>query len=343
MAEPFRQAPERRGRMEEIMGEQSNTGIMASISCVTYNHAPYIRQALDSFLMQKTDFEYEILVHDDASTDGTSDILREYERKYPGKVRPLIQKENQYSQGIDNISGAFNFPRARGKYIFMCDGDDYFVSPDKLQKQVDYFEAHPDCTLCIHSTKIDLVGKAVTESQMRPYRKSRVISPEEIVDKPSGYAMSSMAFPSSLVRELPDYYVDCPVGDTPLQLMAAAKGYGYYMDEVMSAYRVGVAGSWTSEGKNGDYEGKQRVYWERMKLVYEEFDRATGGRFTEAARSAAERTYYQTMVNLRRFDEILKPEYKRYYRELGLRTRFFIQFEKRAPGIYRGAQRLLLK
>ena len=80
-----------------------------------------------------------------------------------------------------------------------------------------------------------------------------------------------------------------------------------------------------------------------MKLVYEEFDRATGGRFTEAARSAAERTYYQTMVNLRRFDEILKPEYKRYYRELGLRTRFFIQFEKRAPGIYRGAQRLLLK
>lgn len=324
------------------MSDKPNTGIMASINCVTFNHAAYIRQALDSFLMQKTDFEFEILVHDDASTDGTGDILREYEKKYPGKVRPLIQTENQYSQGIDNISGAFNFPRARGKYIFMCDGDDYWVSPDKMQRQVDYMESHPDCTLCIHSAKIDLVGRAVTESQMRPYRGNRVISPEEIVDKPSGYAMSSMAFPSRLIRELPDYYVDCPVGDTPLQLIAAANGYGYYMDEAMSAYRVGVAGSWTTEGKSGDYEKKQKAYYGRMKKTYEEFDRATEGRFRKAAYSARKRTYYQIMVNLRRFDEILKPEYAKYYRELDLRTRFFIQFEHKTPGLYHGVRKMFL-
>lgn len=139
--------------------------IMASISCLTFNHGAYIRQALDSFLMQKTNFEYEILVHDDASTDGTGEILREYGEKYPDKVKPLIQRSNQYSQGIDNISGAFNFPRVRGKYIFMCDGDDYWISPDKMQKQVDYLEAHPDCTLCIHSAEIELVGKALTEKR----------------------------------------------------------------------------------------------------------------------------------------------------------------------------------
>lgn len=316
--------------------------IMATISCVTFNHATYIRQALDSFLMQKTDFDYEILVHDDASTDGTGDILREYEKKYPGKVRPLIQTENQYSQGIDNISGAFNFPRARGKYIFMCDGDDYFVSPYKLQKQVDYMEAHPDCTLCIHSARIHLEGKALTESRMRPYRGNRVLTAEEIVDKTSGYAMSSMAFPSGLVKELPDYYVDCPVGDTPLQLMAAAKGYGYYMDEPMSAYRVGVAGSWTSDGKKGDYAGKQRAYYERMKLVYREFDAATEGRFAEAAKSALKRTYYHTMVNTRQFREILNPKYRKYYRELTVRTRLFIQLEYRAPGLYQGLRKVFL-
>ena len=143
-------------RVEGGTGPQTaDTAIMASINCVTFNHANYIRTALDSFLMQKTDFAFEILVHDDASTDGTSSIIREYAARYPDQVKPLIQTENQYSQGIDNISGAFNFPRARGKYIFMCDGDDYFLSPDKLQKQVDYMEAHPDCTLCIHSAKID--------------------------------------------------------------------------------------------------------------------------------------------------------------------------------------------
>lgn len=316
--------------------------IMASISCLTFNHGAYIRQALDSFLMQKANFEYEILVHDDASTDETGDILREYGEKYPDKVKPLIQKENQYSQGIDNISGAFNFPRVRGKYIFMCDGDDYWTSPDKMQKQVDYLEAHPDCTLCIHSAKIHLVGRALTEGQMRPYRGNRVITPEEIVDKPSGYAMSSMAFPSRLVKELPDYYVDCPVGDTPLQMMAAAQGYGYYMDEAMSAYRVGVAGSWTTEGKSGDYARKQKIYWERMKTVYEEFDAATEGRLREAAESAAKRTYYHIMVNTRQFKEIMNPEYRKYYKELTPRTRFFIQAENRAPGTYRLLRKLFL-
>lgn len=324
------------------MSSNSDGMIMATISCVTFNHASYIRQALDSFLMQKTDFEYEIVVHDDASTDGTGDILREYEKKYPGRVRPLIQKENQYSQGIDNISGAFNFPRARGKYIFMCDGDDYFVSPHKLQMQVDYMEAHPDCTLCIHSARIQLEGRALTERQMRPFRGSRVIPAEEIVDKTSGYAMSSMAFPSRLVKNLPDYYVDCPVGDTPLQLMAAAEGYGYYIDEPMSAYRVGVAGSWTVSGKQGDYAGKQRAYYERMKKVYEEFDDATGGRLREAAMSASKRTYYHTMVNTRKFEEILNPVYRKYYKELTPRTRFFIQMEHGMPGVYKGLREMFL-
>lgn len=317
----------------------SKPRIMASISCLTFNHASYIRQALDSFLMQKTDFAYEILVHDDASTDGTADILREYADRYPNQVKPLIQTQNQYSRGIDNISGAFNFPRVQGKYIFMCDGDDYWLSPDKLQKQVDYMEAHPDCTLCIHSAKIELMGRAFTEKQMRPFKESRVIPPEEIVDKASGYAMSSMAFPARLVKELPDYYVDCPVGDTPLQLMAAAEGWGYYMDEPMSAYRVGVAGSWTTEGKGGDYKGKQRAYCERMDRVYREFDHATGGRFKEAAKSAAKRTWFQAAVNTRCFEEIFKLENRRYYKELTARTRFFICFEKQLPGLYEKARR----
>lgn len=309
-------------------------GIMASVCCLSFNHADYIRGTLDSFLMQKTNFKFEIVIHDDASTDGSGEILKEYAERYPDQVRPLIQRENQYSKGIDNINGAFNFPRVRGKYIFMCDGDDYWLSPHKMQKQVDYMEAHSDCTLCFHSARIELVGRALTESQMRPYRKSRKVASEEIIDKSSGYAMASMAFPSRLVKTLPDYYVDCPVGDTPLQLIAASQGYGYYMDEPMCAYRVGVAGSWTTTGREGDYREKQSMYYRRMKKVYEEFDRATGGRFHQEALSAAQRTYFHTMVNTREFGEILKPEYRRYYKELKARERFFIQLEERCPNLY---------
>ena len=114
---------------EERNEMESSKKYMVSICCLTFNHEPYIRKALDSFLMQKTTFPFEIVIHDDASTDGTADIIREYQENYPDIVHSLCQEENQYSKGISNISGVFNFPRAQGKYIAMCEGDDYWSDP----------------------------------------------------------------------------------------------------------------------------------------------------------------------------------------------------------------------
>jgi len=116
---------------------------LVSISCITYNHEKYIEDALQGFLSQETDFPFEILIHDDASTDRTVNILREYEVKYPKLIKPIYQKENQYSRGI-KISATYQYPRALGKYIAMCEGDDYWIDPYKLQKQVDFLEANPD-------------------------------------------------------------------------------------------------------------------------------------------------------------------------------------------------------
>lgn len=113
---------------------------LVSISCITYNHALYIRQCLDSFLMQKCDFSFEILIHDDASTDGTQEIIKEYQSKYPTIIFPLIQSENQYSKGVRGMMPRFNFPRARGKYIALCEGDDFWTDMNKLQEQVDFLE-----------------------------------------------------------------------------------------------------------------------------------------------------------------------------------------------------------
>ena len=131
---------------------------IVSICCITYNHAPFILQCLDGFLMQrppsgipedaKMSDWCEILIHDDCSTDGTDAIIREYAEKYPDLIFPLYEEENQYSKGIK--VDFFNYNRAQGKYIAYCEGDDYWTDPLKLQKQVDFMEAHPEFMICSH-------------------------------------------------------------------------------------------------------------------------------------------------------------------------------------------------
>lgn len=113
--------------------------IIISVCCLAYNHEKYIRECLEGFINQKTDFTFEVLIHDDASTDKTAEIIREFEVKYPKIIKPIYQSENQYSKGIA-VSSKYNLSRAKGKYIAMCEGDDYWTDPLKLQKQVDFLE-----------------------------------------------------------------------------------------------------------------------------------------------------------------------------------------------------------
>lgn len=312
--------------------------VMVSVCCITYNQQSYIRDALEGFLSQKTDFSWELLIHDDASTDGTARIIREYADRYPDRIFPILQKENQYSQGLTNISGTFNFPRARGRYIAMCEGDDYWTDPNKLARQVAFMEAHPDCSLCFHSAQVEVQGRALTERQMRPYRGDRRVSPEEIIDKTSGYPTASLLFRREMVKQLPDFYVQAPIADIPLQLLAAARGWAYYMDEPMCVYRLGGAASWTALMKQGDYEKKQRDYAEAMKRMYLGFDKESGGRFKAVVDRAIRRLVFLTQVNTRQYQEVLDKKNREFYRELNLRTRFFIRLERAMPGFYRWLQ-----
>ncbi len=312
--------------------------VMVSICCITYNQQSYIRDALDGFLAQKTRFSWELLIHDDASDDGTAQIIREYADRYPDRIFPILQEKNQYSQGLTNISGTFNFPRARGRYIAMCEGDDYWTDEHKLQRQVDFMESHPGCSLCFHSARVDVQGRAVTERQMRPYRGDRRVSPEEIIDKTSGYPTASLLFRREMVEQLPDFYVQAPIADIPLQLMAAARGWAYYMDRPMCVYRLGGAASWTTLMKQGDYEAKQRAYGAAMKRMYRGFDQETGGRFHMVVEHAVQRLLFLTRVNTKQYAAVLDKRNREFYRELNLRTRFFIRLETAFPGVYRGLQ-----
>jgi len=117
--------------------------IVVSICCITYNHEKYIRQCLEGLMNQKTNFKFEVLIHDDASLDSTASIVREYELKYPELIKPIYQTENQYSKGVW-VSSKYNFSRAKGKYIAICEGDDYWTDPLKLQNQVDFLESNAD-------------------------------------------------------------------------------------------------------------------------------------------------------------------------------------------------------
>ena len=124
--------------------------LMVTIHCLVYNHKPYLRQCLDGFVMQKTNFRFEAIVHDDASTDGSTEIIREYAEKYPEIIKPIIETENQYSKHDGSI-GRIMEAHTYGKYVAICEGDDYWIDPLKLQKQVDFLNNNLDYSL-VHTS-----------------------------------------------------------------------------------------------------------------------------------------------------------------------------------------------
>lgn len=129
---------------EEIMsGWASRSPVKLTVCCTTYNHEQYVCEAINGFLIQETDFPFEVIIHDDASTDGTANTIREYADNYPQIIRTIVQTENQYAKG-GLINPRFVFPEAKGKYLALCEGDDYWTDPSKLQKQVDFLDSNPD-------------------------------------------------------------------------------------------------------------------------------------------------------------------------------------------------------
>lgn len=225
---------------------------LVSISCITYNHAPYIRQCLDGFLMQQCDFEYEILIHDDASTDGTSDIIREYQKKYPEIIKPIIQTENQWSQGVRGINIKFNFSRAKGKYIALCEGDDYWTDPLKLQKQVSFLERNPEYVLVG-----SLAGKIYEEEN---FKKIHYPKSQNDFDFDTGYLILqnpistlTACFRSGVVTEIPDiYFSGGSGGDRRLYILLSQFGKCRFIDEQVGVYRIHKGGVTNSYRKGTD-------------------------------------------------------------------------------------------
>ncbi|PLX87864.1 MAG: glycosyl transferase family 2 [Desulfuromonas sp.] len=165
---------------EEIMSTWvDKENVVVSVSCVSFNHEKYIKDALDGVLAQKTNFAFELLIHDDASTDSTQKIINEYSLKYANIVKPLLQKENIFSKG--RRPSLENFKRANGKYISLCDCDDYWINENKLQKQVDFLDQNEDFVIVGHDSLSIDSNQIVLNSSTLPERARRDFSGEDMI------------------------------------------------------------------------------------------------------------------------------------------------------------------
>ncbi len=218
--------------------------VKVSILCTTYNQEAYIAEALDSFLNQKTSFNYEILVNDDASTDSTPLILKKYETAHPDKIRVFYQEKNLFSQGI-NINKAVLFPESKGDYIALCEGDDFWTSDHKLQKQFDYMVEHPEIKFCVHaSINVSENGKKKISTN-RPYAKDQIVPKSDLLSKVHCFATNSYF----IKKETYYSYSESEIfplkahGDHKMSVYFSLVSPVYYFEEPMSAYRVLAKGS----------------------------------------------------------------------------------------------------
>ena len=243
-----------------------------SIICLAYNHEAYIRDALEGFVSQKTTFPYEVLVHDDASTDGTAGIIREYAERYPDIIRPVYQTENQYSKGVC-IARDILFPMIRGRYVALCEGDDYWTDTLKLQKQVDALEAHPELDICTHRVLKTKCGKP--DGFEGPGCRSRVFPTWRAIWGGGGFVATC-----SILCRREVYMLDTPMRralffDYTLQVQGSLRGGMMYLGDCMAVYRRGVPSSWTTERK-----GPRRTdYYAGFKRMLDALDEWTNGRY----------------------------------------------------------------
>lgn len=250
--------------------------IEVSVICNTYNHDNYIRDALEGFLMQETNFEYEVLIHDDASTDNTADIIREYTNKYPTIIKPIFQTENQYSKGIV-ISETYQFPRAKGKYLAFCEGDDYWSDPHKLQKQYDLMEQHLELDISAHSsTSIDAKsGKEI--SIISPLDHTGVISAEDVIRGGGGFVSTNTLMIRSDCNKNEPRFRQVFGYDYTIQVHGSLRGGMLFINDNMSVYRVMVSDSWSHRMRHS--KQYRLTHYNRLMEIYRLMDEDTQGKY----------------------------------------------------------------
>ena len=312
-------------------------GCKVTVVCTAYNHEKYLREALEGFVSQETDFPFEVLVNDDASTDGTAAILREYAAKYPDIIRPFYQEKNLYSQGV-NIYDAVFYPVARGEYIAACEGDDRWTDPHKLQLQVDFLDAHPEYSACVHNTLAHTVGGEEPDRVLFAEGEDRDVPFEQVIRG------MSHAFHTSSILARREYIVNPPefrnvafrhgFTDYAVGVWLTLNGKVRFLDRCMSVYNIssGVA-SWSSNTAKHYDKLKRFIIGEREMLrgVREHVD---GERAALVDQVILEREYELLYIE-GRVDEMVRAPYDKIHRSMGRGRVISTQIKRLFPHLHR--------
>lgn len=247
---------------------------IVAVNVNTYNHCQFIRDCIEGIIMQKTTFPVRVLIFDDCSTDGTREIVQEYEAKYPHLITGFYPKENTFRK--PNRSEALKprkIIRDTALYIAKCEGDDYWIDSLKLQKQIEVLENDPDCSLCFHPTKFVRNNNPLDSYIHAPSIKRDKYTMIDVIRGGGGFmATNSMVYRTEYKKDnYPDWARKAPVGDLPLMLVLASKGHFRYVDDVMGVYRIMSSDSaWSAKMK--DWKNRKKHHYQILDM-WDEFDK----------------------------------------------------------------------
>ena len=233
-----------------------------SVSLITYNQEKFIALAIESVLRQKTNFDFEIIIGEDESADNTRDIVIDYKNRYPDKIKVILNSRDNVIYINGKPTGRWNFinnlKNVRGQYIALLEGDDYWTSPYKLQKQADFLDQNPECSMCFHDVQI-VSEEGELISIQSPRKKKRIYTLKDLLKGNFIYTCSVM-YRRGLFKEFPDWFYKTPLADWPLHILNAQHGDIGYISEVMGAYRIHGGGIYSSMGEMEQVKGMIEMY-----------------------------------------------------------------------------------
>lgn len=306
--------------------------ILVSINCITYNHERYIKKTLDSFLMQKTTFKFEIIIGEDCGTDLTKTIIEKYIEECPNKNIKLITSK-------ENVGGRKNerriFEESKGKYIAFCEGDDYWCDENKLQKQVEYMEKNEGCAM-IFTNCYCLNDRTGEIKQIKKIQAGKYFVEEAIRNRGDFIPSASMLYRKELMEKPPEFYNKAPFGDYPMQIYFAMNKYIYCLEESMVVYRTNVQASWTTQQYSNLSKEKILKRDKGIVGILNDFNKSMNNKYSELIKEVNMPLNFSIYLieNKPTIKEVTKSEYANYYKNKTVKGKISTYLKSRHLNIY---------